>query len=1004
MRGRRYTVRMFRYGVAAVFLGVSLPLLVFAQSVCPALSLGSSGPNVIALQNFLVYAYSNFPQSYVTGYFGTITEEAVQEWQRNNSIVSSGAPSTTGYGSVGPKTAAAMKLSCSAEPNTQSTPSTTGVTATPIPTNGVVSSIRTLSRGISGSDVLALQQFLISQGLLVSGSATGYFGALTEAAVQKYQVQKGIVSSGTPSTTGYGAVGPKTRAVIAANTGSTSLVTSSSATTAPSTSASPSPYVPPTTTTQTNTSQTVMTIGGAGGGTTTSTTPSSCTWSGQSITTGSSVTAYQSSSVPAGQTCVQETRTCSNGTLIGTYTNAACSIAGAAPNPVSIAALRTLSPGASLVQVQGYYSAGDGGGGTFIWNAASTAADNGGSIIAPTSGGTGRWIRSTTPSNTYTPEMFGAYHDGTHNDVPAINAAILALNAQGGSVLKLACNTTYNLASPAPLYGGNSVSEIVPKSGVSINGCGTSSIFRIADNINSLATVNASPGGLGFVSGIYGMLPDVISNVTFSNFTIDMNGTHNDCNGTCWSSNASLGAEKGDSIVVDSVNFINNPGSNDIVLGLDGSSSVLTNLRIVNSTFQYESDRINPSAVDFSAIFVNGTNGTISNNVFNNGPVLNGAAIELHGLNITASGNTISNYFGGANIANEYADGISVPSDSISFTGNTLSNVNVGVTVWARPHTSEDHILVQGNTIGLNPALNPNQPSYGLDADTVVSAQGNNIGLRILGNTIQSAGSSSGVLNDCGITLGAFSSIEVSGNTISNMPGPAICENNIAAGATLAINDNIIANPAFLAPPASIYSTAILMKASINTGSSVSIQRNSISKSPGSISSGVSGALNTSSGIILGNTISGATTPVSWTGSGIPLESAADLQRKQDLQTLASALQSWYQKHNTYGIAGAGSAGSGTGVVSADGSPTIIQALYADGDLNSNALLPANPAAGSDYYLLYICNGGKTFSLSAKLDNPSSADIANIQASCNGTGINGTYSLYGRNYAVTGGT
>ena len=73
---------------------------------------------------------------------------------------------------------------------------------------------RTLARGARGADVTALQQFLIAQGLLSSDSATGYFGPRTQTAVQKFQASQAVVSSGTPSTTGYGLVGKKTRAAI----------------------------------------------------------------------------------------------------------------------------------------------------------------------------------------------------------------------------------------------------------------------------------------------------------------------------------------------------------------------------------------------------------------------------------------------------------------------------------------------------------------------------------------------------------------------------------------------------------------------------------------------------------------------------------------------------------------------------------------------------------------------------------------------------------------------
>ena len=40
---------------------------------------------------------------------------------------------------------------------------------------------------------------------------TGYYGQLTKAGVERFQAEQGIVSSGTPATTGYGRVGPKTR-------------------------------------------------------------------------------------------------------------------------------------------------------------------------------------------------------------------------------------------------------------------------------------------------------------------------------------------------------------------------------------------------------------------------------------------------------------------------------------------------------------------------------------------------------------------------------------------------------------------------------------------------------------------------------------------------------------------------------------------------------------------------------------------------------------------------
>src|SRR3989344_5215822 len=80
---------------------------------------------------------------------------------------------------------------------------------------------RALSRGSRGSDVTSLQQFLIAQSLLDSDSATGFFGSLTETAVQRWQAQNSIVSSGDAASTGYGVFGPRTSAALAARCGKT---------------------------------------------------------------------------------------------------------------------------------------------------------------------------------------------------------------------------------------------------------------------------------------------------------------------------------------------------------------------------------------------------------------------------------------------------------------------------------------------------------------------------------------------------------------------------------------------------------------------------------------------------------------------------------------------------------------------------------------------------------------------------------------------------------------
>ncbi len=75
---------------------------------------------------------------------------------------------------------------------------------------------RNLGYGSKGADVIGLQVFLAGQQALSPDNITGFFGKGTETAVKLWQSTHGIVSSGSPSTTGYGAVGKKTRNAIAA--------------------------------------------------------------------------------------------------------------------------------------------------------------------------------------------------------------------------------------------------------------------------------------------------------------------------------------------------------------------------------------------------------------------------------------------------------------------------------------------------------------------------------------------------------------------------------------------------------------------------------------------------------------------------------------------------------------------------------------------------------------------------------------------------------------------
>lgn len=74
---------------------------------------------------------------------------------------------------------------------------------------------RALAVGSQGNDVQQVQEFLKEKGFFDYSTATGYFGPITQEAIQAFQASEGIVSSGSPETTGFGLVGPQTRAALA---------------------------------------------------------------------------------------------------------------------------------------------------------------------------------------------------------------------------------------------------------------------------------------------------------------------------------------------------------------------------------------------------------------------------------------------------------------------------------------------------------------------------------------------------------------------------------------------------------------------------------------------------------------------------------------------------------------------------------------------------------------------------------------------------------------------
>ncbi|MBU6447453.1 type II secretion system GspH family protein [Patescibacteria group bacterium] len=128
---------------------------------------------------------------------------------------------------------------------------------------------------------------------------------------------------------------------------------------------------------------------------------------------------------------------------------------------------------------------------------------------------------------------------------------------------------------------------------------------------------------------------------------------------------------------------------------------------------------------------------------------------------------------------------------------------------------------------------------------------------------------------------------------------------------------------------------------------------------------------------------------------------ARDAQRRANLKQVSTALELYYQDHGTYVVTGGGYNGGGTGWLSFENglayTTSVIHQLQNLGYLAAGKVEDPQQNPG---YMIYTCNNGQSYALSATLENPTAQDVANIQTSCNGVGANGTYTLYGKNFAI----
>jgi peptidoglycan hydrolase-like protein with peptidoglycan-binding domain len=148
---------------------VSLLILTMASAAMAMLQEGDSGDAVRDLQNRL--AVERCYSGNITGYFGSLTKQAVMDCQAKFGLAVDGV--------AGPKTMAALD----------------GFAAPEAPKNVAKTPTNELQNGSQGEKVIALQRQLRDLNLY-EGAIDGIFGPKTEAAVVSFQRTNGLVQTG----------------------------------------------------------------------------------------------------------------------------------------------------------------------------------------------------------------------------------------------------------------------------------------------------------------------------------------------------------------------------------------------------------------------------------------------------------------------------------------------------------------------------------------------------------------------------------------------------------------------------------------------------------------------------------------------------------------------------------------------------------------------------------------------------------------------------------------
>jgi hypothetical protein len=431
-------------------------------------------------------------------------------------------------------------------------------------------------------------------------------------------------------------------------------------------------------------------------------------------------------------------------------------------NAASVTALKGMfPPKGNTARTSGYYAAGDGGGATYYFDANDNAtADNGGSVLAPTNGASGRW--KLVVVDQVNVRQFGAKGDGSADDTAAIRAADAAMTTAGGGTIYFPPGT-YKVTPD-----GATFRVFTPTHGNTWRGQSKeSSILKLANSAGKYVGFICD-GGTNDLTGL-----------TVENLKFDCNATNNAIVSgdvatlstyprslvAIYNSSAGSRITFRNCWAVDIDDFI------PISIQSNGSD-----IRITNNRFEVSGGSV---AHDHSTINTLASSVWITGNKFVGNPTHNtsvATAIETHGATQHVMDNEVSDYWVGGNLT-----GIATGNRSIIWSGNHFINCGDGIQLWSLSASwagvpyADLHIDGTTNTIVTSAA----QPFTAANVDDVLNVTGGTgftqQRVRIL--SVDATGKAT-----CDVAVGTVGSTAGTGKLWSGLKDVEITDNEISIG------------------------------------------------------------------------------------------------------------------------------------------------------------------------------------------------------------------------------